>query len=221
MSYNPTISRVRAYNSGSQNLTDQSWVSIAFDSNVYDTGSYHFISAANLTGTVTKEASSTTLVGSGTAFLSELTVGQVIKVPGTANEYRTVSAIASDTSLTVSAAFENNASGQTATRSNAHFAVPETGNYLITSDFRFDSNDTDGDRMISVVVNSSITATTLNPMVKRVKATGEKTDVDIVFHLYLTKHDHITFSGWQNSGATVAIVKEAEYSPYVQISKLN
>ena len=53
-----------------------------------------------LTGSI-NPAASTTVPGSGTAFLSEISIGDEILV---SSETRTVSAIASDTSLTVSAA---------------------------------------------------------------------------------------------------------------------
>ena len=58
-----------------------------------------------LTGSI-DPAASTTVTGVGTAFTTELAVGDQITVSG---ETRTISAIASDTSLTVSAAFSNNA----------------------------------------------------------------------------------------------------------------
>jgi hypothetical protein len=69
----------------------------------------------NLSGTVAK-AATTALVGVGTAFLSELVVGGVVRVPGATTEDRIVSAITSDTALTVSVAFTATASGQTAQR---------------------------------------------------------------------------------------------------------
>lgn len=68
-----------------------------------------------LTGTVAKNGTAT-LTGTSTLFLSELAPGMVIRVPGTANEDRIVLAIASDTSLTVTVAFTNTASGQTGLR---------------------------------------------------------------------------------------------------------
>ncbi len=58
-----------------------------------------------LTGSI-DPAASTTVTGVGTAFTTELIVGDQITVSG---ETRTISAIASDTSLTVSSAFSNNA----------------------------------------------------------------------------------------------------------------
>ena len=55
-------------------------------------------------------AASTTVTGIGTLFLSELSIGDEIVVSG---ETRIVSAIASNTSLTVSVAFSNNSNDTT------------------------------------------------------------------------------------------------------------
>ena len=57
-----------------------------------------------LTGSI-DPAASVIVTGSGTAFLTEVSVGDEIRVTG---ETRVVTAIASNTSLTVSAAFTNN-----------------------------------------------------------------------------------------------------------------
>ena len=62
-----------------------------------------------LTGTI-DPAASTTVPGVNTLFLSEISIGDEIVVSG---ETRTVSAIASDTSLTVSSAFSNNSNDLT------------------------------------------------------------------------------------------------------------
>jgi hypothetical protein len=76
-----------------------------------------FGSAANLTGTVSKTAGSTTITGSGTSFSTALDVGDVIEVPGgTYTERVVVVAIASNTSLTVHRTMSFSASGQTASR---------------------------------------------------------------------------------------------------------
>lgn len=71
--------------------------------------------AFTLTGAVAKASASATLTGSSTLFLSEVGLGDRIAVPGGASETRSVIAIASDTSLTVDADFDNTASGETAT----------------------------------------------------------------------------------------------------------
>ena len=62
-----------------------------------------------LTGSI-DPAASTTVPGSGTKFLTELSIGDEIVVSG---ETRVVTAIASDTSLTVSVAFSNNSNDAT------------------------------------------------------------------------------------------------------------
>ena len=59
-----------------------------------------------LTGSINVTGTNTTVPGSGTAFTTELSVGDEILV---SSETRTVSAIASDTSLTVSVATTNTA----------------------------------------------------------------------------------------------------------------
>ena len=72
--------------------------------------------AATLTGTVTKSSASTGITGSGTLFLSELTVGRIISIPGGGGtDYVRVNGISSDTVLSVDANPGHSASGQTAT----------------------------------------------------------------------------------------------------------
>jgi hypothetical protein len=95
-----------------------------FDSEEEDTDLFHYTSAANLTGTVSKTASSPNIVGVGTAFLTELGVNQVISIPGTAAEIGVVKTITDDENIILWQNMANNASGQTATRKSSHFAVP-------------------------------------------------------------------------------------------------
>jgi hypothetical protein len=78
-----------------------------------------------LTGTVAKTAASPTVTGTGTLFLTELSVGETIRVPGTADEDRVISAIASNTSLTVTANFANSASAQVASRVQ-HYQITDS-----------------------------------------------------------------------------------------------
>lgn len=66
-------------------------------------------STFTLTGTI-DPAASVTVVGSGTAFLSEISIGDEIVVQG---ETRIVTAIASNTSLTISLPFTNGANDTT------------------------------------------------------------------------------------------------------------
>jgi hypothetical protein len=113
----------------------------------------HFTSAANLTGTVAKTASSATLVGTGTAFTTELTVGQLISVPGTAAEVFAVTAIADATHLTLSAAAANSATGQTAARLNNGFVCRVAGRYRITFSAGLTAVSA-GTRTLSILVNT-------------------------------------------------------------------
>ena len=63
-----------------------------------------------LTGAIDPTGTNTAVPGSGTAFLSEVSIGDEIVVSG---ETRIVTEIASDTSLTVSIAFSNNSNDAT------------------------------------------------------------------------------------------------------------
>ena len=79
-----------------------------------------------LTGTVAKNATAT-VTGTTSAFLTDLQVGDVIRIPGgTSTEDRVVLNIASNTSLTVSVAFTTTASAQTGLRV-AQRQVVQTG----------------------------------------------------------------------------------------------
>ena len=74
-----------------------------------------------LTGTVAVTNASTTVTGTGTAFTTELTVGDAIKIKA---EIFTVSAIASDTSLTLDSAYQGaTESGLTAYKDPTLFAI--------------------------------------------------------------------------------------------------
>jgi hypothetical protein len=79
-----------------------------------------FGSGSTITGTVTKTAGSATVTGSGTTFTSALAVGDVIDIPGgTATERLMVTAIASNTSLTIHKNAAYSAGGQTLTKYSA------------------------------------------------------------------------------------------------------
>ncbi len=140
-----------------------SGTALGYDTEFFDTDAQHFTSSANLTGTVAKAASSATLTGTGTAFDTELSVGQVISVPGTAAERRVVTAIASATSLTVNRAFGNTASGQTAARVNdVAFVCRSAGKYEGVARQRL-SNVAAGERQLQInkVASSDGTSTTI------------------------------------------------------------
>lgn len=118
--------------SADQSISNATATLVNWDTEDSDADNQHFTSSANLTGTVSKTTGSQTLTGSGTAFTTELSIGQVISVPGTATEKRVVVAIASATSLTVNSPYANTASGQTAARVNSAVAFRTPGWYGAT-----------------------------------------------------------------------------------------
>jgi len=69
-----------------------------------DSDGYHFRGAANLRGSVGCAHYTTgtqVITGAATSFTTELTVNQVISIPGTATEIGTVDAIVDNTHLTI------------------------------------------------------------------------------------------------------------------------
>lgn len=140
--------------SGNQSVSDDTDTLVNWDTEDSDADNQHYTSAANLTGTVSKTAASTTLTGSGTAFDTELSVGQLISVPGTAAEKRVVIAIASATSLTVNSAFANSASGQTAARVNSAVVFRQSGWYELKAGAYW-ASDADGYRTLAFVLNDT------------------------------------------------------------------
>ena len=79
-----------------------------------------FAASTPLTGTVAKTSggANTTLAGTGTSFLTQLAIGDTIAVPHAGGtDFRRVTAIATNMSLTVNLAWSTSATGQTATKS--------------------------------------------------------------------------------------------------------
>jgi hypothetical protein len=115
--------------SANQSITTATVTPVNWDTEDSDADNQHYTSAANLTGTATKAAGSQAVVGVSTLFTTELSVGQVIMIPGTANEKAVVTAITDATHLTVAKPFVNAASGQTVARVNAAVAIRSPGSY--------------------------------------------------------------------------------------------
>jgi Collagen triple helix repeat (20 copies) len=139
----PVIPDVLAVAAGAQTIPSGVETPLLFGAtDVDDSDNQHYSSDANLTGTVQKTSSSTAVVGTGTLFTTELSVGQLIIVPGTANEKRVVTAIADNTHLTVNANFANSASGQTAQRCSSGVVIRTAGVYHCEGNALFQANAT-------------------------------------------------------------------------------
>lgn len=156
----PPFHGCRVRHSTTQTVTSFATTPLLCDTEDYDTDTYHFTSGSALTGTVAKAAASADLVGTGTAFTTELTVNQVISIPGTATEIGVVKLITDNTHLTLWQTMANTASGQTATRRNEFVAVPVGlgGKYRISGGARWTTVTTAKVDVIHLGLNGSLTA---------------------------------------------------------------
>lgn len=91
-------------------------------------GSLGMLQTANLTGTVTTTSGSVTVTGSGTSFLTDFVIGDVIFAVG-ANQARRITGISSNTALTVESNFSITSSGQNYRRGGL---APNTMYHLYT-----------------------------------------------------------------------------------------
>jgi hypothetical protein len=145
---------VRCFASAGPTLTTATLTTLGFDTNRFDSDSQHYTSAAALTGTLAKTNGSNAVVGTGTLFTSQLSVGQVFDLPGTATERRVVISITDDTHLTVNGGYANTASGQTGTRVNTAIVARTAGVYSFAGEVTFAANVT-GRRQVFVQVNGN------------------------------------------------------------------
>lgn len=136
-----TLIGARVDLSGAQSIANSGEVIITWDAEDYDTNAFHFTSNANLTGTVAKTNGSAAIVGTGTAFTTELTVNQVISIPGGATEIGVVKTITDNTHLDLWRNLANTSSGQTGQRRNSYMAIPlgRSGYYEIGAALSFGS----------------------------------------------------------------------------------
>jgi hypothetical protein len=194
--------------SSAQSIGNGANTTLLFDNERYDTNNMHYTSAANLTGTVTKTATSAALVGSGTSFTTELSVGQVISVPGTAAEKRVVTVITDNTHLTVSTAFAYSASGQTATRVNSAIVFRTAGYYSVGGLVVIDGNAT-GVRSMSMLLNN----TTYIASDDRSPPGTFACLIACVRDYQFAQWDFVELQIYQNSGGSLNSQYNANYSP--------
>jgi hypothetical protein len=207
----------RIRHSAAQSLTSAVLAPLAFDTNVNDDDGYHFTSAAALTGTVAKTNGSAVLTGTGTTFLSQLSPGQVIDVPGTATERKVVKSIASNTSLTVWSNFANTASGQTATRVNSAAAIPRgyAGPHRISGGAQFASNAT-GFRELRLYVNSVL----IRAVSQMALSGGEETMMGIETTWTFADGDYVELQAEQTSGGALNVNGGSASTPVLEIIRL-
>jgi hypothetical protein len=213
----PSFHGCRIRHSTTQTVANGATTSLLFNTEVYDTDAYHFTSAAALTGTVTKTAASADIVGSGTLFTTELSVGQVISIPGTATEIGVVSVITDNTNLTLYQTMANSASGQTATRRNEFMSIPSGlgGYYAIFAAARW----------------TTVTASKVNRMIPRVSGTiisvatvltspttSTIQDIQVAEQFLLAEGDYLDIQFGNNESSTITISQTSYASPVFAIA---
>lgn len=203
---------VRVYNSVDQAIATATLTTLGFDTNRYDSDSQHYTSAAALTGTAAKTNGSAVLTGTGTLFTSQLSVGQVIDVPGGATERRVVTSITSDTSLTVNSNFANTSSGQTVTRTNQPIVARTAGVYTIFGSVSFASNNT-GRRQMQFSVNGATTTPIDDMTVMTVTDVGGVPRLNVATQWKLAQWDYVTMDVLQASGGSLNATASANRSP--------
>lgn len=195
----------------------------------YDTDNYHPVNTeSNLTGTVAKTASSATIVGTGTAFLSELAVGTPVRIVGGEHsgyvpEVFVVTAITDNTHFTASHAAGASASGVTAVKDASAFVVQAgmAGYYAghIASGWRADA---DGIREINVCFNGMQTgfdaAGSNSNMDEQVfsaaTSAGEHQETMPWGPVYLDEYDFVQAIVYQSSGGSLDLAADLPGLPF-------
>jgi len=193
------------YNSSDQAIGLNTTISLDLDSETEDTSAYHFTSAAALTGTVSNTNGSAVITGSGTSFTTELSVNQVVTIPGGATEVFVVKTIDSNTQFTAWQNAANTASGQTATRDRKYLAVPAGlgGMYLIA---------VRGTIPAAAGTNGAGVGYRVNAGTLHSYATESNSNINIgcpptVERVRLAAGDYIEMRGFNNDGGTNRSVK--------------
>lgn len=205
---------VRVTNSAAQSITSGTITALTFNTNRFDSDSQHFTSGSNLTGTVAKTNGSAAVVGTGTLFTTQLSVGQIIDVPGTAVETRVVTSITDDTHLTVAGNFANTASGQTATRNNKGIVARTAGVYDIQGSVEW-VNNTTGLRHL-LISRAGVTGTSATLAYVLDDAVNSGTNpfrMTISTQAKLAQWEIVQLVVIQSSGAGLNVNAAAEYSP--------
>jgi hypothetical protein len=203
---------VRVHHSINQSIADATQTALSFDSERWDPDGLHFTSSAALTGTVAKTNGSNALVGTGTSFTTELSVGQVIDVPGGAVERRVVTAITDNLNLTVNANYANTASGQTASRTNQPIVCRTAGRYEVGASIRFAANAT-GVRQLYLKKTTGATSTFISVNGAGAAGSGLVTIVSAATTFQLEPWDFVTVEVYQNSTGALNVDAAASYSP--------
>lgn len=207
-----TLVSASATHSGTQVIANNVPELINLDTTKDDSGSLHpTTSDTALTGTVAVTNGSTTFTGTGTLFTSEVVVGDVIALPASFVAF-VVTAIASDTSLTVAAAPGFSASGQSVRLYSGALVAPSAGTYLITAALYGDGTDWEfavkrGRGDIYLIDEYRAAAFGITSFAAPTRAV-------------LQQHDLIYMQASQSSGGNKNLYQEDESVPLLTLTKL-
>jgi hypothetical protein len=183
--------------SGDQAITTATATALNWGTEDLDSNAQHFTSTANLTGTVAKTSGSAVLVGTGSSFTTELSVGQVISVPGTATEVKVVTVVTDNTHVTVNSNYANTASGQTAARLSSPVVFPVATLAIVNAGILWDTSAT-GNRTIEIRLNGATILAGQGPYAAT--ASQEQTVACLV---NAAQWDYIEVVVTQTSGGTI------------------
>ncbi len=211
------LASCRTYASGGATIPTGAASVVSFNTDRWNIGGVHFTSSANLTGTVSKTNGSTTLTGSSSSFLTELSPGQLIDVPtpAGATERRVVTRIVSNTQLIVAAAFGATASGQTATRVNAALVCQSAGLYAIAGNAEFGNSAGGTRRDLQIRLNGTTLIGTSG-----VPAVNAFQSVNVNTAYRLNRWDYVELLAYQDSGGNLSLSASGNYSPEFMMERL-
>jgi hypothetical protein len=154
-------------------------------------------------GTVSKTTGSTTITGTGTKFLDDLSPGNIIQIPGGTTENLVVVDIGSQTSMTVQIAATNTATGQTCSKTNIGLAIPNSGWWIVVGQIEWAGNAT-GSRGLYILQNSIQINRARLPTVSSGNAHLNVTAVQ-----YFNQYDLVSLLVSQNSTAALNVVNSS------------
>lgn len=195
--------RCRLSKSSAQTVPTSAYRAVRWETETFDSDTMHTTSTSNLTGTVSKTSAGNTLTGSSTSFTTELAVGDAIFVPdATYGDHAVVTAIASNTSLTINGTWSATASGQTARFANEEIVIKTPGLYFIYANVRWLSGTTTGTRE-SILRKNGMNGTFIggNRLNATIADSGLYVSVPVIGVAELSQYECIHVEAHQNAGA--------------------
>jgi hypothetical protein len=208
-----TVPAVSIASSGAQGIATGVPSVIGWDTELFDTDGMHDPRFATLTGTIAKTAGQNNLVGTGTLFTTELSVGDPIRVGG---EVNVVASITSNTAATVRSNWSTTASGQTYTRDNTLVQIKTPGVYRLSASIDFSNSSISGtNRRLYLRVNGVIVAKD-----SRIPHTTDYTYLQVNKDIRLAAGDIVDIQAYQDSGGSLTVINDGSASPFLNATWL-